>query len=218
MRKSKHIEEIQEVAASQWGMFTTAQAQERGARRDLLQRMAADGRTESMRRGVYRYAVVPLDVNADIKAAWLAVEPGKTGFQRLEESPCSAVVAGRTAAVVHDCGDFYETPYTFIVPSGRRSVVDDTCFLNWTIDPCDVVVCRGLPVTSFERTVADLVRLNEELEHIGLFMADALSMGHSFDEDRLAELLAPLAARNGFGRKNGNRFASELLQSAKKGF
>ena len=59
----------------------------------------------------------------------------------------------------------------------------------------------------------DLVALHEDPELIDKFIQDASrSIGHQFDLERLSELLAPLAKRNGFGKMDGKAFAADLLR------
>lgn len=57
MRKSDNIRELEYLASSQWGMFTSAQARALGVRGTQVSRMADAGTVELMRRGVYRYMV-----------------------------------------------------------------------------------------------------------------------------------------------------------------
>ena len=65
-------------------------------------------------------------------------------------------------------------------------------------------------MTSVERTVTDLIRDREDPSLVGSFVAGACSRGHILDEGKLAELLSPLAARNGFARGDGSAFARKL--------
>ena len=121
-----------------------------------------------------------------------------------------AVVAGRTAAHMHDDTSYYEAPFTFDVPTPKRTTREDVVLRPWPVDESDVITIEGLPVTSVERTTADLVREREDPSLVGNFLTGACSRGHVLDETRLAELLSPLAARNGFAKGDGNAFARKL--------
>ena len=214
MITTDNIHALQDIAASQWGMFTAAQAARIGIGRVRLHRMLKDGRIERLRTGVYMFASVPLSRVVPIAAAWLATVPAEYAFERLAAVPCDVVLAGSTAAYLHDAGNLYAEPYTFIVSTRRQSSQEDMRYLRWGIEPCDIGRIEGIPVTKAERTIADLVRLRVEPEHLRSVVEDFLASPGCVDERRLAELLAPLAARNGFARRDGATFARELLSLA----
>lgn len=204
------IQRVFELAASQWGLFTTAQAIGEGASRTQLSRMAANGRIEPASYGVYRMADGEETAHAPVKAAWLSLHPKLTAFERLRSRPHDAVVSGRTAACMHGDASFYEAPFAFDVPAPKRTSREDVVLRPWPVDESDVVMVEGLPVTSVERTTADLVRGREDPSLVGGFIAGACSRGHVLDEARLASLLSPLAARNGFAKGDGSAFARKL--------
>ena len=211
MPNRKDIQRVFELAASQWGLFTTAQAMAAGASRTQLSRMVAGGRIESVSYGVYRTAGGEETPHAAVKAAWLSLFPKKTAYDRLRTRPRDAVVAGRSAAVMHGDTSFYESPFTFNLAASKRTSRTDVVLRPWPVDECDVSLIEGLPVTSVERTVADLIREREDPSLVGGFVTSACSGGHIVDEARLAELLAPLASRNGFAKGGGRAFAHEIV-------
>lgn len=198
------------LAASQWGMFTSTQAQNAGVGRTQLARMHADGRIENLTTGVYRFVAGEETSHSDIKAYWMSVFPRELAFERLKKVPPDAVVAGRTAAYLHGIGDMYAAPYTFLVIQRKQTSRKDLRFLQWEIEECDMEIIDGLPVTSVERTIADLVRLREDPSLTDDVVRDAIRE-KGIDSQRLAWLLSPLAARNGFGRGNGRAFANDLI-------
>ena len=210
MYKSSNTRGLESLAASQWGMFTTAQAQRLGVRRNQVSRMVGAMRAEPMCYGVYRLMAGAEPVQADVKAAWLAAFPKETAAERLSRRPPDAVLAGRTAAFALEAGDFLASPYTFIVDRRRQTSRDDVRFLQCKLAEEDVRFANGIPTTSFERTVYDLLRLDEDPDLVDGFMRDAVcKQGHSFDGNRMGILLAPIARRYGFG--SGDRFASDLI-------
>lgn len=212
MRKSENISNLELLAASQWGMFTTAQAKDLGVRRNQVARMAESGRIEMMCYGVYRFTAGAEAEQSDMKAAWLSVFPEREAHRRLKERPFDAVIAGRTAACALGAGDLLASPYTFLVARRKQTSRSDIRFLAHSLDERDVVFVDGVPVTSFERTVFDLIRLAEDPDLVNGFMRDAaLRVGHVFDRKRLSELLAPLAERFGHERGDGAAFADDLI-------
>ena len=72
MVKRSGISELEQLAASQWGMFTTAQAQALGLRRNQISRMVDSMRVEPMCYGVYRFIAGSESEHADLKGARLS--------------------------------------------------------------------------------------------------------------------------------------------------
>ena len=211
MSRQSNISELEQLAASQWGMFTTAQAQELGFRRNQVSRMVDSTRVEPMCYGVYRFVAGSEPANADLKAAWLSAFPKETAAERLSKRPFDAVVAAGTAAAALGAGDFHLSPYVFITAARKQTTRKDMRILGCSLDEADVVMVDGLPTTSFERTVFDLLRLDEDPSLVDGFMRDAArSRGHAFDFERLSELLSPIASRHGFP-EGGAAFAADLV-------
>lgn len=213
MNRTDYISELYNLAASQWGMFTSAQAQELGLRRNQITRMVKAGHIEPVSYGVYRYTSSAESENIEIKAAWLTVYPKKRAAERLKARPFDAIVAGTTAAALLNAGDYHPSPYTFILHQRKQTSRKDIRFLFCRIDEEDVMRAEdGLPVTTYERTVYDLLRLNEDPDLVDRFIQDASRKQiHRFDLDRMSTLLSPLAARFGFPRGDGQGLASSLI-------
>lgn len=199
-----------DLAASQWGLFTSAQALALGVSRTQVSRMAAGGRVEQMAHGTWHITATGYDDLLGVRAAWLSLLPKKTAWERLKSRPHDAVATGRTAAFLHGDTELHPEPYAFAVGPDRRTARADVRLCAWVIDGRDVDLVGGLPCASVERTVADLVRLREDPSLVDGFARGAASRGLRFDEGRLAELLAPLAARNGYARGDGAAFARDI--------
>ncbi len=211
MKTSKNISALAELASSQWGMFTTAQAASEGVSRVQLGRMSSDGRIEPMARGTYRFVSAADAEHAELKAAWLSLLPGKTAYDRLRARPRDCVAAGRTAAVLLGDTELHAEPYCFATGRKRRTTRSDIRLLPWPVQECDVTIVDGIPATSAERTVADLVRLKEAPSLVANFVEGMASRGHIFDRRKCAGLLAPLAARNGYRKGDGESFAADIV-------
>jgi hypothetical protein len=67
----------------------------------------------------------------------------------------------------------------------------------------------GLPVTTIERTIADLVEARIDLSLVAQVMSDA-ARTHIIDAARLSELLSPLAARHGLRKQDGTALLHRL--------
>lgn len=212
MKKSQNMIELEDLAASQWGLFTTAQAQELGLRRNQVSRMVSAGKAEAVGYGVYHFAAGDETNYANVKAAWLSVYPKEAAYERFKKRPYDAVVCGRTAAFMHGIGDFYASPYTFAVSERKQTNREDMQYFQRVVAESDIVFIDELPVASIERTVYDLIKSHEDPDLVDKFMADASrKKEHFFDRQRLSELLAPLAFKNGFAKGDGESFAVDLI-------
>lgn len=212
MIRKQHMISLQELAASQWGLITTAQAKQCGISRKQLSRMAHDGRLANLAFGVYRFSASPSSYNEDIKVAWLSINPSKTAHQRLSQRPFDCVIGGRTASYIHGIGDFYPTPFTFIVPSRRQSSRNEIHFLQRDINQNDIHIIDDLPVTTVERTITDLIQSREDRSLVDNLIEDTIKNCISVDISVLAELLSPLAKRNGYKKGDGLSYAEELFE------
>ena len=210
MKTSENINSLQSLSASQWGMFSSAQAQNACVGRTQISRMLSDGRLEKCAPGIYRFTSGEETSFAEIKAYWLAAFPKETAFSRIQKTHPDAIVTGRTAAYMHQLGDMYATPYTFIVEKRKQTRSPMISYQTWQIEDCDIEIIEGLPITKVERTIADLIRMREEQSLVDDVIKDAIR-AKTIDSHRLAELLAPFAARNGYKRGDGRSFAEALI-------
>lgn len=185
---------LNELTAAQWGLATTAQASRRGVSRLQLSRLVADGLVDRLGQGVYRAAGVPVDRFEGIKAAWLSIDPRLTAEERLRPAVADAVVSGTTAAWLHGLGDLVPEPYEFSVPQRRQTQRRELRFRVRQLPLDSVTIREGLPVTTVEQTIADLVAARTDHS----LVADVLADARGLDRPRLANLLDPIAARNGF--------------------
>ncbi|WP_241981114.1 hypothetical protein [Cryobacterium algoritolerans] len=124
------------------------------------------------------------------------------------------VVGGAAAAAVHECGDINPVPYRLITSERRQTQRTDIVYSRRQLDSRDVVVVGGLPVTSIERTVADLVDEIGDLSLVGDVLADATRGERAVDLEHLGLLLTPFAARYGHARGDGPALLEQLRRSA----
>ena len=190
------IDTISELAASQAGLFTAAQAKRFGVSGDAIAYMAKTGRIERLEHGVYRISGIPSTEQQDIYAVWLGTDPERMAFER-NKSFDGIVVGGRSAAALHDIGDFFLSPFVFLTRDRINSKRQNVVFRKRGIEADDVVYLDGgLPVTSIARTLYDLKVDHEDPSLLHDAARDALRQGASFDHERLLEL-----ARNSPTRK-----------------
>lgn len=206
---------IADIASSQWGMFTVAQARIHGvARANLAHRVRTGVLERTDHYGVYRLTAVPTSALDDVRAAWLSTNPELLAPERTAVQRPDAVVASAAAAMVHGMGDVYPAPYRIIVP-GRRQSAKGAITYSWrALDYHDVQVVDGLPVTTRERTVVDLLSDEGDISIAADALRDALRGLYDLDEIRLAELLIPHAERLGRPAGDGLGALMRLMVTA----
>lgn len=205
---------LAEVSESQWGMVTSAQAHARGVSHMNLTRLTESGDLVRLAHGVYRDAGAPGSEYEELRSAWLAAEPTRLAWDRLQEKPGSVIVSGESAATVHGIGNLRAMRNEFTTRSRKQTQRPDVHYRTRMLSSDDVTVREGLPVTTPERTIADLVEQRTQFDHVGEVLLDAARKSR-LDMDRLVELLAPLAERNGHSKRDGSALLEELLETAR---
>ena len=201
------------IAERRWGLITTAQAEDAGVQRKQLSRMASAGAIERVTQGVYRLPGAPPQDHEAIYATWLAL--GGATAPRLSDGISTIVVAGITAAVVHDAGDFFLDGFDFIVPRRKGTRLPGVRLRIRQLTRDEVTGVNGLTALTIERTIADLVALWIDLSLVAGVVRDAVQAGKLVSPARLVSYLDPLAARRKDAASgNGASLASALFELA----
>lgn len=167
---------LNDLCASQRGMFTAAQAMELGVGRMDLSRLASHGHVEQVARGVYRAAGAPSFREEDVYAAWLATEPRIPAYDRpLDGTGFTASL--NTAAWLHGLGDLRASPMTFSHPARRQTRNANLKFDRRTIPPMDIMPVAGVPTTTPGRTVLDLIDYGWDLTLVSSVLKDSVDRG-----------------------------------------
>lgn len=211
MNISQALKVLAEVTASQWGLVTASQAASLGVSRLMLSRLADAGHLLRLMHGVYRDAGAPGDEFEALRAAWLSTHPGEVAEIRLRSLIDGVVVSGVSAAHLHHIGDLPPDRHEFSTPRRRQSQRAEIHYRTRALTQQDITIVHGLPVTTRERTIADLVEGRTDLSLVADAVGDALRSGH-LDLARLQTLLAPLAARNGLPVGDGNALLDRLVE------
>ncbi|MDR1151806.1 MAG: type IV toxin-antitoxin system AbiEi family antitoxin domain-containing protein [Bifidobacteriaceae bacterium] len=205
-----HVREVLrrlgETTSGQWGLVTVAQADAVGVSRLWLSRLAAEGLVERVAQGVYRDTGAPADRFDGLRVAFIATNPVITAGERVRLPVPDAVVSGAVAAYLHGVGDLVPEPYEFTVPRRRKTRRDGIVLKSRQLTRADVTRREGLPVTTIERTIADLVGAWTDLSLVGGVVRDAAHV----EAAQMAGLLAPFAARYGLRRGDGTGLWGEL--------
>lgn len=213
MKSTEALRVLADLTAYQWGMFTSAQASMHGITRLDLSRLAEAGHLERLAHGVYKDAGAPGDQFDDLRAAWLSTDPRRLAHERSKERENGVVFAGPSAARLHGIGDLWDRRYDFVCPTRRQSQRSEIRYRQRQLDPRDVTTVEGLPAMSIECTIADLFNAEADTSHIADALRDA-SYKQRLDVDRLRELLAPHAEREGFRKGDGAALLERLMEIA----
>ncbi|WP_197521974.1 type IV toxin-antitoxin system AbiEi family antitoxin domain-containing protein, partial [Nocardia sp. 852002-20019_SCH5090214] len=129
--------DLADLAESQWGLFTTAQAAAVGVTPQQLKRMADKWLLTRVRHGVYRLAGAPAAPQELIRAEWLALEPKRSAGDRLQDPVPVGVVSHRSAAWLLELGDVDADIHEFTVPRRRGTRSADVAFHISALDRDD---------------------------------------------------------------------------------
>lgn len=213
MATSERHLRLADLASSQWGMITAAQARKLDVTPQQLARMHRDGVLQRLQHGVYRLAGVPHDPLADLKAAWLSLDPEAAAADRLARPDPVGVVSHRSAAQVHQLGDLDADRNEFTVTAPKRTRHPDTQIYKRALTQQDWTVVDGLPTTTVPVTIRDLAAATTDGGHLAGVIRDAILHGKIRYRD-VATLLRPYAFDYGAPLGDGRTLTKTLLLQA----
>ncbi|MBZ6093713.1 type IV toxin-antitoxin system AbiEi family antitoxin domain-containing protein [Streptomyces olivaceus] len=161
------------MAADQWGLVTAAQAKDFGISAVQLLRLTQAGQLENVGRGVYALPAAGLPRFLEIKVAWLRLQPRVPAWQRPPGSRDSGVVSHACACQLHGLGDIPAPEVEISVPRRRTTTEPFVKLRTAALEPADITMADGLPVTTVTRTITDLLRARTDGGHTGGVIADA---------------------------------------------
>lgn len=203
---SEVVARVSRLAAGQWGILTTAQAEREGITRLQLARLADAGVLERVDRGVYA-TTSSSDEHRMLRAAWLALDPARTAEERLANLLTAGVVSHTSAAGLHRLGDLLDDRPEITLPY-RKQTRRGIRVHQRELTADEVTLVDGLPTTTEERTVADLLRDSHDPEHIAQIIGQGVRRG-VIDLDDLATQIDPSARRH--GQPDGQALVEHLL-------
>ncbi len=183
---------LYEVAEAQGGFFTALQAHAAGFTRQLVAHHISSGQFRRVKRGIYRLARFPQSRYADLFVAWLQTGP-------------HSVISHESALALYELTDLIPGAVHVTVPrtaSRRRSGIR---LHTGHLAPDEITRREGLPVTTVERTIADLITGGWPEEIIRQAIHEALGQGLTTER-----VLLDYAARRG---GQVARVVSELLET-----
>ena len=179
-------EALLDLAVSQAGYFTTAQAADLGFSPELLIHHRKRGRIERARRGIYRVRHLPAQEDEQLVELWLW--SGQQG-----------VFSHETALALYDLSDALPSQVEMTVPAawGRRRLrVPEVLRLHYADVPEQERAWVGhVPVTTPTRTLRDCVAVAVAPDLVRQAVEEGIARGR-FGEEEVAEVVAWL---DGFG-------------------
>jgi predicted transcriptional regulator of viral defense system len=155
---------LYEIAENQAGYFTAQQARAVGFSWERLSSNVKNGKFLRVAHGIYRLSHFPGSPYEDLFVAWL-----RTGKD--------SVISHESALAIYDLADVLPSEVNVIVPrtaSRRRTGIRlHTSHLN----PGDVTFREGLPLTTIERTMADVILSGLSYDEINKAIHEALQRG-----------------------------------------
>ncbi len=155
-----------DVASTQWGYFTTAQARECGYSWALLSHHTRTGRFQRAIRGIYRLRDYPSMPREEVVVAWLAAGAN------------SAVVSHESALELLDLSDVVPAAVHVTVPREKRYLARSAdTIIHTTTRPLtqrDTIVREGIRLTSAARTIVDAAEWGTAPEQIVMAVQQAL--------------------------------------------
>lgn len=187
---------LNDLSASQQGVFTAAQARGLGIERLVLSRLETHGQIERIAHGVYRSCAAPSFREAGVWAAWLALYPITPAWERRRDGSQGAA-SHNTAAWLLQLGELSPTPMTFTLPVRKQTRRDGLRLVKAAICPEEVTTVKGIPTTVPTRTILDLLRDGEDLSLIANVFGDARKTYREVEERAFADKVDELGGRYG---------------------
>lgn len=169
-RDSKVMDRLYEIAEAQGGYLAAHQAVEAGVPRSTLGYHAGEGKAlERVGHGVYRLRRFPTPPHGQVIAGWLAL------------AHADAVVSHESALELLDLSDIIADEVHVTLPRDKRGLRTPPSvrphFTSRPLDGCQRRNVLGVPVTSPERTLADVLRSRGWTEQVELGIRQALNRG-----------------------------------------
>ncbi len=184
---------IEELSEAQHGYFTRAQAHDVGVQDAQLTRATRYGQIRRLDHGVYRVAGAGFDEHADLRLAWLRLDPKPR--PRVRTKNPGIWVSHQSAAALLGLGVFIPPVHQF-TSTVRKQLRSDALHVYVRpegFEPEQWVIREGMATTSPLQTLIDLDAASTDGGHLGAYLRDALGKGAlSVDELTQSELRTPV--------------------------
>ncbi|MGI5268808.1 type IV toxin-antitoxin system AbiEi family antitoxin domain-containing protein [Nonomuraea sp. CA-218870] len=194
--------DLSAVAARQSGLITTAQAAGVGVDEAALARFAETGLLTELDWAVHQLPWSRLGPRyAYPYAAWLALAPSSFAWER-RAAGVDAALSHESACRLHGLGSVPGNLMIFTAPVALEEPRATRVHLA-PLAPEDVTVVEGVPVTTAQRTIADLLADWTDHGVVRGILLDAV-LKDLVDLRSVHEAVAPLAVRHEFPSDGGD--------------
>ncbi|GAB3847475.1 type IV toxin-antitoxin system AbiEi family antitoxin domain-containing protein [Nesterenkonia populi] len=214
MEAARALKVLADVAASQWGLVTTAQARDQGVDRLTLSRLAAQGHYIRTEKGVYQSASAPPSEFDELRAAWLSLSPSLLAHERQASPSTDFIATGVSAAALHEIGDLRQERLQFDHYKRKQTQRPNLRLRKRTLALEQITTVHGLPCTRAEQTIADLLEELGDLSIVSTLVRDGID-SQKLDLWNLRLSLEPHAAA--FGFDTGDDLLSHLRELSGRG-
>lgn len=174
MSTTSDEQQLYEIAEPQSGYFTARQASAAGYSRQLLSHHAQAGNIKRVLHGIYRLTRFPHSPREDLYIAWLRCGP-------------NAVISHDSALEIYDLSDAMPAEIHITVPRGSSLRRPGIRLHTGKLRPDEVTHWQGLPVTTIERTIADVVARGVQEWIVEQAIREALAHGRMLPDSLLAQ-------------------------------
>lgn len=204
---------LAEISEGQFGLVTAAQAEARGVYRSVQSWLCREKLLEELGTDVYRVVGAPEPSHVDCWVAWLQLDPARQAWERNGLGPDDGVISHRTACLLHGIGDI-PAPHTELTVPRKRTAIEFAVRLHvGELKSEDITIVDGLPVTTVEKTIVDLLASGADGGHIGGVIADA-EWRNLFDFESLANRVTEFAESYARSNCSGEQLLSILVWNA----
>jgi hypothetical protein len=217
MERVEALQVVGEIAADQWGLFTTQQAGAAGVNRTTLTRLVSAGLVDHVTRGVHLVVAAGTPNHLEEKSAWLRLAPSRRAWERDAADRDNGTLSHRTACVLHGLGDIPAPQVEITVPRRRTTRIAGVRLHRGDLTRDEITTTNdGLPVTTVERTIRDLLVAQVDGGHLGGVLNDALRR-RLVDAQGLLAMMADHAPAYGISGGDGLHLLRHLLYQAGAG-
>lgn len=214
MERVEALQVVGEIAADQWGLFTTQQADAAGVNRTTLTRLASAGLVDHVTRGVHLVVAAGTPNHLEEKSAWLRLAPSRRAWERDAGDQDNGALSHRTACVLHGLGDIPAPQVEITVPRRRTTRISGVRLHRGDLTRDEITTTNdGLPVTTVERTIRDLLIARVDGGHLGGVLNDALRR-RLVGAQSLLVMMADHAPAYGISGGDGLRLLQHLMHQA----
>jgi predicted transcriptional regulator of viral defense system len=181
MGKGPDYNLLYDIAEGQAGYFAAYQARSAGFSWERLSENAKSGRFQRVAHGIYRLTQFPGSLHEDLFVAWLRTGP-------------DSVISHESALSVYDLSEVIPGEIHVIIPRTASRRRDGIRLHTNRLREDEITSREGLPITTVERTIADVTFSGLAEDQVQEAIRDAIQRGLT-TRQRLMNMADPRGGR-----------------------